>query len=213
MGGDERYPINRVFCVGRNYAAHAAEMGGDPNRVEPFFFQKHPTCVSRPEQDFPYPSISNDVHHEIEQVIAIGQGGQNIKLEDAMDHVFGFAVGVDMTLRDVQAKAKEGGKPWDVAKGFDHSAPISAIRPIDAVEDWTKGAISLSINGELKQSGDINQMVWKVPEIISYLSGLFALNAGDLIMTGTPAGVGPVVKGDKVTGTLEHVGTISFQVV
>lgn len=206
-GSKERYPVRRIYCVGRNYAAHAIEMGADPDREEPFFFQKNPDNLVINGENFPYPDKSSDVHHEIELVAALGnlpiEGASDIALDDANGFVWGYAVGVDMTRRDLQAKCKEQRRPWEVAKGFDFSAPCGALQPAEDIGHPEKGDITLHINGELRQQGDLNQLIWKVPEVISYLSGLFRLHNGDIIMTGTPAGVGPVQRGDKLEGRIE----------
>jgi len=186
----ERYPVRRIYCVGRNYAAHAIEMGADPDREEPFFFQKNPDNLVINGENFPYPDKSIE-------------GASDIAQEDANGFVWGYAVGVDMTRRDLQAKCKEQRRPWEVAKGFDFSAPCGALQPAERIGHPDKGDITLQINGELRQQGDLNQLIWKVPEVISYLSGLFRLHNGDIIMTGTPAGVGPVQRGDKLKGHIE----------
>ncbi|WP_137388706.1 fumarylacetoacetate hydrolase family protein [Rhodoligotrophos defluvii] len=212
-GSDKLFPVHRIYCVGRNYADHAIEMGHDPNRELPFFFQKSPDCLVLNESDFPYPTRSDDVHHEIELVVALGKGGADIPVERALDHVFGYAVGLDMTRRDLQGEAKKQGRPWEVGKSFEASAPCSAIVPASRIGHPAKGAIWLNVNGTQKQSGDIDQLIWKVPEIISYLSGLFTLQAGDLIFTGTPAGVGPVARGDKLHGGVDGIAEIRTRVV
>ena len=189
-GSKQLFPVRRVYCVGRNYAEHAIEMGHDPNKEPPFFFQKNPDNLVAGGGEFPYPSATKDVHHEIELVVALSKGGENIPVEKALDHVFGYAVGLDMTRRDLQGEAKKMGRPWEVGKAFEASAPSarSSRRPRSAIR--TPGAIWLKVNGKTRQKGDLNQMIWKVPEAISYLSGLFRLAPGDVIMTGTPAGVG-----------------------
>jgi len=210
-GGAARFPVRRVYCIGRNYAAHAVEMGHDPNREPPFFFQKNPDNLD-PSGEFPYPGQSADVHHEVELAVALGRGGSDIPLAEAMDHVWGYAVALDMTRRDVQDEAKRLKRPWDTSKAFERSAPIGPLVPKAAFGDPSKGAISLAVNGEIRQSGDLDQMIWKVPEMISYLSGLFELKAGDLIYSGTPAGVGPVQRGDEMLGTIEGIGDIKIKV-
>jgi len=211
-GSDRFFPIHRIYCVGRNYAAHTVEMGGDPSREDPFFFQKSPDCVLPPEADFPYPDATRDVHHEIELVVALGQGGKDIAEKAALDHVFGYAAGVDMTRRDLQAEAKKNARPWEVAKSFEHSAPCTAIRVAADCGHPVEGRIWLAVNGEARQDGDLAQMIWKTPEIIAYLSRLFELRPGDLIMTGTPAGVGPVQRGDRVSCGVEGVGELTLNV-
>ncbi|MGU3399307.1 fumarylacetoacetate hydrolase family protein [Brucellaceae bacterium D45D] len=207
-GSEARFPVHRIYCVGQNYADHAIEMGGDPTRNPPFFFQKNPDCLVIDGGDFPYPSQTEDVHHEIELVVALKSGGSDITVEKARDHIFGYAVGIDMTRRDLQAVAKKAGRPWEVAKAFDHSAPCSAVVPVSETGFVENGSITLSINGEPRQSGDLNQMIWKVSETISYLSSLFELQPGDLIFTGTPAGVGAVKRGDRLEGRVEGIGTV-----
>ncbi|MCK4204076.1 fumarylacetoacetate hydrolase family protein [Brucella pituitosa] len=211
-GTEARFPVHRIYCVGQNYADHAIEMGGDPTRNPPFFFQKNPDNLVIDGGDFPYPPKTEDVHHEIELVVALKTGGSDIPVETALDHVYGYAVGIDMTRRDLQAVAKKAGRPWEVAKAFEHSAPCSAIVPVSEIGHPQSAAIALKINGEQRQAGDLNQMIWKVPETIAYLSSLFVLQPGDLIYTGTPAGVGAVKKGDLLQGNVDGVGTISVKV-
>ncbi|MDQ4135681.1 MAG: fumarylacetoacetate hydrolase family protein, partial [Pseudomonadota bacterium] len=198
-GTDQVFPIRRVYCVGRNYAEHAIEMGHDPNREPPFFFQKNPDNVVT-DGVFPYPPKTSDVHHEIELVVALGQGGKDIPVERALDCVFGYAVGLDMTRRDLQGEAKKMGRPWEVGKAVEASAPCSPLVPASKIGHPSKGAIWLDVNGQRRQTGDLSQLIWNVPETIAYLSGLFTLAAGDLIMTGTPAGVGAVKRGDVMRG-------------
>jgi len=217
-GSDALFPIRRVYCIGRNYAAHAIEMGHDPNKEPPFFFQKNPdNVVPCPENAgggaFPYPAATSDVHHEIELVVALKKGGENIRLENALDCVFGYAVGLDMTRRDLQQQAKDAGRPWEVGKAFESSAPIGPVVRASEAGHPSAGAIWLKVNGALKQEGDLNQMIWKVPEAISYLSGLFRLAPGDLIMTGTPAGVAAVKKGDALEGHVDGIGDLKVRVV
>lgn len=212
-GTSARFPVHRVYCVGRNYAAHTIEMGGDPNREAPFFFQKNPDNVVLNGGDFPYPARSRNVHFEIEMVVALSRGGRDIPLDTAMEHVFGYAVGLDMTRRDLQDECKKAGRPWEIGKAFEHSAPMTAIVPASKIGHPTDGAVWLKVNGELRQQGDLNHMIWKVPEMISYLSGLFELQPGDLIMSGTPSGVGAIVKGDVMEGYVEGVGTLKTKVV
>ena len=211
-GTDQFFPVRRIYCVGRNYAAHAIEMGHDPSREPPFFFQKNADNVTLVDGNFPYPHQSKDVHFEIEMVVGLGKGGKNIAIEDALDHVFGYGVGLDMTLRDIQAEAKELRRPWEVAKAFEHSAPCGPIHPVSAVGHPSQGAIWVDVNGGRRQTGDLNQMIWKVPEIISYLSGLFRLAPGDLIFTGTPAGVGKISTGDVLHCHVDGVGDLSVAV-
>lgn len=212
-GDDRRFPVHRIYCVGRNYAAHAIEMGHDPDREPPFFFQKSPDTLIPGGGEFPYPAESENVHHELELVVALGRGGQDIPLEVALDCVFGYAVGLDMTRRDRQDEAKKAGRPWEVAKGFDHSAPCSAIVPAARIGHPERGVVRLEVNGEIRQDGDLAQLIWKVPEVIAYLSRLFTLAPGDLIFTGTPAGVGPITRGDVLHGRIEGVGELDVKVV
>lgn len=211
-GTDKMFPVHRVYCVGRNYAAHAVEMGHDPNKEPPFFFQKNPDNLDT-TGEFPYPPASNDVHHEIEMVVALKSGGTDISAEKALDCVFGYGVGLDMTRRDLQGKAKDMGRPWEVGKAFEASAPCTPLVPASSIGHPTQGAIWLDVNGERKQTGDLNQMIWKVPEMISYLSGLFTLMPGDIILSGTPAGVGAVVRGDVLRGHIDGVGDLEVRVV
>lgn len=210
-GSDAVFPVLRVFCVGRNYAEHAVEMGHDPDREPPFFFMKPATAVVANGGRLPFPVATDDLHHEIELVVALGSGGADLARDSALEHVFGYAVGLDMTRRDLQSKAKEMGRPWDMGKGFDRSAPMSALRPADAIGHPSSGAISLSVNGELRQEGDLAQQIWKVPETIAYLSTLVELRPGDLIMTGTPSGVGRVVPGDRLEGHVDGVGDLRIE--
>jgi fumarylpyruvate hydrolase len=212
-GSSKVYPIRRVYCIGRNYAEHAIEMGHDPTRESPFFFQKNPNNVIPEGRDFPYPAKSKDVHHEIELVIALKSGGTSIPVERALEHVYGYAVGLDMTRRDLQGEAKKLGRPWEIGKVVEASAPCSAIVPASETGPLTKGAIWLKVNGTMRQQGDLNQMIWKIPEMISYLSDYFELAAGDLIMSGTPAGVGPVKRGDLLHGHVDGVGDLHVKVV
>lgn len=208
-GSDATFPVSRVFCVGRNYAEHAVEMGHDPDREPPFFFTKPADAVVPGGGKLPFPSATDDLHHEIELVVALAGGGENIASEDALANVFGYATGLDMTRRDLQAEAKKAGRPWDMAKGFDRSAPMGSIRPSAAIGHPTKGAIWLRVNGEPRQEGDLAQQIWKVPETIAYLSTLIVLRPGDLVMTGTPQGVGRVERGDQLEGYIDGVGGIS----
>jgi fumarylpyruvate hydrolase len=199
-GASAVFPVRRILCVGRNYAAHRAEMGGD-DRDPPFFFSKPADAVVPPGQNAPYPSATSNLHHEIELVVAIGEGGS----------IFGYAAGVDLTRRDLQAKAKDKGQPWDAAKGFDASAPISAIRRAEGPPP--QGRIRLSVNGEVRQDATVADMLWNVEEIVAEAGKLWKLDAGDLIFTGTPEGVGPLVRGDLVEGEVEGMGALSFRIV
>jgi fumarylpyruvate hydrolase len=211
-GTDAIFPVARVYCVGRNYAEHSLEMGHDPERELPFFFTK-PASAVVPPGTLPFPTRTQELHHEIELVVALDEGGVDIPEDRALDHVFGYAVGLDMTRRDLQAAAKKAGRPWDMAKGFDQSAPVGSIRTVEDIGHPTRGAVRLRINGELRQEGDLDQQIWKVPETISYLSTLVALRPGDLIMTGTPKGVGRVEPGDRLEGHIDGVGelTVSYE--
>jgi fumarylpyruvate hydrolase len=204
--------VHRIYCVGRNYAAHAIEMGHDPNKEPPFFFQKNPDNLLV-GADFPYPPMSSDVHHEIEMVVALKSGGKNIPVDKAMDHVWGYAVGLDMTRRDLQGKAKDAGRPWEVGKAFEQSAPCSELVPASAIGHPDRGRIRLEVNGGTRQDGDLGQMIWKTPEVIAHLSRLFTLTPGDLIFTGTPAGVGAVQRGDVLDGQIAGVGELRVEVV
>jgi fumarylpyruvate hydrolase len=212
-GASKVFPVRRVYCVGRNYAEHAIEMGGDPNKEPPFFFQKNADNLVAGSGAFKYPSQTKDVHHEIELVVFLAKGGENIPVESALDHVFGYAVGLDMTRRDLQAEAKKTGRPWESGKAFEESAPVGEIVPASEIGHPEKGAIWLEVNGKRVQEGDLNQLIWKVPEAIAYLSGLFRLAPGDVIMTGTPAGVGPVQRGDEMLGHIDGIGELKVTVV
>jgi fumarylpyruvate hydrolase len=211
-GTDAVYPVRRVYCIGRNYAAHTIEMGGDPDRDPPFFFQKNPDNLD-PSGTFPYPVKSADVHHELEMIVALRSGGTDIPVAAALDHVFGYAVGIDMTRRDLQAEAKELRRPWEIAKAFERSAPCSELVRAEEIGHPDRGAVELRVNGELRQSGDLGQMIWKVPEMISYLSEYFELAGGDVIMSGTPSGVGPVARGDVMQAEIAGVGRLRVTVV
>ncbi|NNG04271.1 MAG: fumarylacetoacetate hydrolase family protein [Inquilinus sp.] len=212
-GSSHLFPVHRIYCVGRNYADHAVEMGHDPDKEPPFFFQKNPDNLLLGGGEFPYPSASSDVHHEIELVVALDKGGVDIPVDSALDHVFGYAVGLDMTRRDLQGEAKKLGRPWEVGKAFEHSAPCGEIVPAGAIGHPASGAIWLDINGARRQQGDLDQLIWKVSETVSYLSGLFELRPGDLIFSGTPAGVGPVVRGDRLHGHIDGIGDLDVTVV
>jgi fumarylpyruvate hydrolase len=201
------FAVRRIYCVGRNYLEHIREMGND-ERDPPFFFAKPADAVVVGGASVPYPPQTSDLHHEIELVVAIGKDGNDIAVADALDHVYGYAAGLDMTRRDLQAVAKKAGRPWEMAKAFDFSAPIGTIEPAEAIGHPGKGAITLSVNGQVRQKGDLGEQIWSVAEAISYLSGFVQLRAGDLIMTGTPSGVGAVVRGDVLEGTIEGVGTV-----
>ncbi|MFD1910949.1 fumarylacetoacetate hydrolase family protein [Halodurantibacterium flavum] len=212
-GSDAVFPVRRIYCVGRNYAAHAIEMGHDPDREPPFFFQKNPDNILPAGADFPYPPASGDVHFEAELVIALGKGGKDIPLDQALDCVFGYGIGIDMTRRDLQGEAKKLQRPWEIGKAFEHSAPCSAIVPASKIGHPDAGAIWLDVNGTRRQTGDLNQMIWKTPEIISYLSGLFTLAPGDLIYSGTPSGVGAIERGDVMLAHVDGIGELQVRVV
>ena len=209
-GSDARFPVGRIYCVGRNYAEHAREMGHDPDREPPFFFMKPANSIVQNGSAIPYPVKTKDVHHEIEMVVAIGKGGKDIPVEKALEHVWGYGVGLDMTRRDVQGEAKKMGRPWEMGKAFDESAPCTALKPASAIGHPAKGAIWLKVNGQVKQQGDLAQQIWNVQEQIAYLSGMITLQPGDLIFTGTPAGVGPVKSGDKLEGHVDGVGDLTI---
>lgn len=217
-GTEDKFPVRRVYCVGRNYAAHAREMGFDPDRNPPFFFCKpnDPESVVPVAKDgsvdLPYPPLTDNYHYEVELVVAIGKDAKNISVEDAKNIIYGYAVGLDMTRRDLQMNMREQGRPWEVGKAFDYSAPIGELTPIDGINELTAGNIELTVNGETKQQSDITHLIWKTAEVISRLSELFELKAGDLIMTGTPEGVGPVVKGDKMVASVAGLGSITVNV-
>lgn len=206
------FPVRRVYCIGRNYAAHAIEMGHDPDREPPFFFQKNPDNLDT-SGVFPYPPKSSDVHHEVEMAVMLGSGGRNIPLEKAMDHVFGYALSLDMTRRDLQGAQKKMGRPWEIGKAFEASAPVGPVHRASDVGHLDKGRISLKVNDQIRQDGDLNQMIWKVPEQISYLSEYYELAAGDVILSGTPAGVAAVERGDEMTLEVAGLGTLTVKVV
>ena len=211
-GTDLSYPVRRIYCVGRNYAEHAREMGFEPERESPFFFTKPADAIAPDGATIAYALATQNLHHEIELVAAIGKGGVNIARESALEHVYGYAVGIDMTRRDLQLAARDKGRPWDVGKAFDESAPISAIHHSGEIGHPHAGAIRLSVNGQLRQNADLNQLLWPVADLVVELSKLFVLKPGDLIYTGTPAGVGPVTTGDELHGSIEGVGTITIRI-
>ncbi|MDI4658031.1 fumarylacetoacetate hydrolase family protein [Xanthobacter autotrophicus] len=213
VGSDDHFPVHRIYCVGRNFADHAVEMGHDPSKEPPFFFQKNPDTLVPHGATIAYPKMSQDVHHEVELVVALKAGGEDIPLERALDCVFGYAVGLDLTRRDLQGEAKKLGRPWEVGKAFEEAAPCSALVPATTIGHPDAGRIFLKINGAVKQDGNLNQMIWKVPEMIATLSTLFRLAPGDLIFAGTPAGVGPLSNGDVLEGGVEGVGEIRLTVV
>jgi fumarylpyruvate hydrolase len=211
-GSDDRYPVRRVYCVGRNYAAHVREMGHDPDREPPFYFMKPADAVINGATAVHYPPRTADLHHEVELVVAIGEGGRNMHKNQALDHIYGYAVGIDLTRRDLQKEAKKLGRPWDTAKGFDQSAPISAIHPATEVGHPSAGRIWLTVNDEMRQIGDLNELIWDVAESVAELSTFFRLEAGDLIFTGTPSGVGPVKAGDTIIGGIEGIDEIKITI-
>lgn len=215
-GSDQLFPVHRIYCVGRNYAEHAKEMGGT-GREAPFFFMKPADAVLPVAHgtvgEMPYPTMTNDLHHEIELVVAIGKGGQNISAADALQHVWGYAVGLDMTRRDLQGEAKKLGRPWCTGKGFDHSAPIAPIHPLAETGPITGGAIALTVNGAPRQKSDIVKLIWSVAETIEHLSRYYALEPGDLIFTGTPEGVAAVTTGDLLVGAIDGLGELRVRIV
>ena len=210
LGAEARFPVRRILCVGRNYAAHRREMGGD-DRDPPFFFSKPADAVVAAGADIPYPSATADLHHEVELVAALGAGGADVSVADALSLVFGYAVGVDLTRRDLQAASRAKGQPWDAAKGFDNSAPIGAVRPADGPPP--QGRIRLDVNGQTRQDARVDDMIWNVAEVIAQASHLWRLAPGDLIFTGTPEGVGALVRGDRVDCAIEGVGDLAFRIV
>jgi len=207
-----RFPVRRVFCVGRNYAVNGRERGADPDREPPFFFTKPADAIVPASGTVAYPPLTNDLHHEIELVVAIGKDGRSIDPADALSHVWGYGVGVDLTRRDLQAEAKKLSRPWDWAKGFDASGPVTALRAATATGHPATGRIWLAVNGDTRQQGDLADMIWAVPDVIAYVSRSVELKAGDLIFTGTPAGVGALQPGDRVTGGVDGIATFEFVV-
>ena len=217
-GSDSVFPVHRIYCVGRNYADHAREMGHDPTREPPFFFSKPAdavVCAQGADGTVAvrYPLATGNLHPEVELVVALQSGGENLAVDAALSSVFGYAVGLDLTRRDIQGRAKEKGHPWDMGKGFDQSAPLSALVPAGACGHPQRGAITLAVNGAARQAGDLAQMSWKVAEVIAELSRYVELKAGDLIFTGTPAGVGPAARGDRLEAVIEGVGRLSARLV
>lgn len=210
-GSEERFPVRRIFCVGQNYADHAREMGSS-GREKPVFFDKPADAVTT-AAEVPYPSVTRNLHHEVELVVALDKGGTGLSAEAAATCVYGYAVGVDLTRRDLQAEAKKAGNPWTAAKGFDHSAPVSPIRPRERAGAVHAADISLAVNGLIRQQGNTGEMIWSVPEVLAELSRLFELKPGDLVFTGTPAGVGPLERGDMVGCRIDGVGTLAFTIV
>jgi len=209
----QRFPVRRIYCVGRNYADHALEMGADPRTDPPFFFTKPANAIVSDGRTAQYPSRTQNFHHEIELVLALGKGGANIPAVQAWDHVFGLAAGLDLTRRDLQNESKKAGKPWDTSKAFDQSAPISELHTVQQTGRIESGRIWLEVNGELRQQGDISQLIWSIPEVIAELSTFFTLAAGDLIFTGTPAGVAAIQRGDVLTGGVAGVANLRVEIV
>ena len=207
-----KFPVHRIYCVGRNYSEHVKEMGGDPKQEPPVFFSKPASACVTFDRDVIYPQATKELHHEVELVVALKSGGKDIPLESAMGCVYGYSVGIDFTRRDLQAIAKDKGRPWDVAKGFDQSAPISAILPASEVSQLSDAKISLEVNGEVRQQALLSDMIWSVPEIICELSKFFELKSGDIIYTGTPSGVAAVEKGDRLTASVSGIGTLDFKI-
>lgn len=211
-GSTDRFPVRRIFCVGRNYAEHTREMGFDPDREPPFFFGKPPSEIAHDGEAIAYPPETDDLHYEGEMVVAVGRGGTDIAEVQALEHVWGYGIGNDLTRRDVQGVAKKMGRPWDWGKGFDKSAVIGPIHPVESIGHLSKGFVRSWVNGELRQDGDLGQMIWSVPEIISFISRSMRLAPGDLILTGTPAGVGKLVPGDEIRVAVEGLGEISNRI-
>lgn len=217
-GSAQQFPVRRVYCVGRNYAAHAREMGFDPDREPPFFFCKPNDDASvvpvaaGTTATLPYPSKTENYHYEIELVVAIGKGGRDIAAADAASHIFGYAVGLDMTRRDLQMRMREQGRPWEIGKAFDYSAPVGPVHPITATGAIEQGAISLEVDGKVRQTSDITHLIWSVSETIANLSTLFELQPGDLIFTGTPEGVGAVVRGETMVGKIDGLTPIQVRI-
>lgn len=211
-GTAQRFPVHRIYCIGLNYADHVREMGNDPKSAPPVFFMKPADAVVENGAAIPYPAVTGNFHHEIELVVALAGGGRNLTPEAALACVFGYAAGNDLTRRDLQHAAKQRGQPWDTAKGFDHSAPVAAIRPA-ALGHPARGRIWLSVNGKLRQESDIAQMVWDVPHVLAELSRLYELRAGDLVFTGTPSGVGPLQPGDALEGGIEGLEVLRNSIV
>lgn len=212
-GSEALFPVRRVYCVGRNYAAHAREMGHDPEREPPFFFMKPADALVIDGADMPYPVATADLHHEIEMIVALGQGGRDVPVERANDLIWGYGVGLDMTRRDLQGEAKKLGRPWDMGKGFDRSAPVAALHPIAETGLIEGGEIWLEVNGKRRQASTLDALIWSIPETISYLSGLVELHAGDLIFTGTPEGVAAVGRGDVLHGHVDGLTDLHVRIV
>ena len=212
VAGGAAFPVRRIFCVGRNYAEHAREMGTDPDREPPFFFMKSADTVVASGSEIKYPTRTENLHHEVELVIAMGSGGSDISGAEASDHIFGYAVGVDLTRRDLQQQMKENGRPWDIGKSFDQAAPVGEIQPSWNIGHPRKGKINLSVNGKTRQKADLKDMIWSIDEIIAELSTYYSLEAGDLIFTGTPSGVDALVRGDHVSSGIEGIESLEFSI-
>ena len=212
VAGGAAFPVRRIFCVGRNYAEHAREMGTDPDREPPFFFMKSADTVVASGSEIKYPTRTENLHHEVELVIAMGSGGSDISVAEASDHIFGYAVGVDLTRRDLQQQMKENGRPWDIGKSFDQAAPVGEIQPSWNIGHPRKGKINLSVNGKTRQKADLKDMIWSIDEIIAELSTYYKLEAGDLIFTGTPSGVDALVRGDHVSSAIEGIESLEFSI-
>ncbi len=217
VGSKQVFPVRRIYCIGRNYAAHAREMGSDPTREPPFFFQKPTDAIQYVPigtvADHPYPTLTKNYHYEVELVAALKSGGRNITKDKALDHVYGYALGLDMTRRDLQRGMGDQKKPWEIGKSFDMSAPIGPIHPVEKIGHFTKGAISLAVNGVVKQNATLDHMIWSVAEQIAQLSEAFELKAGDIIYSGTPENVGPVVKGDVILCKIDRLPDLSIKIV
>ncbi len=211
-GTSQIFPVRRIYCVGRNYVAHVREMGGDESRDPPIFFQKPTDSIVQDGSSIPYPPMTGNYHYELELVVAIKKGGRDIPVTDALDHIYGYGIGLDMTRRDLQMDLGKSGLPWEAGKAFDESCPCSPLHPVEQVGHISEGSIRLTVDGETKQDSDLRLMIWKVPEIIANLSKYFMLQPGDIILTGTPAGVGPVVSGNELVGTIDRLGTLTVRI-
>src|SRR5829696_9188853 len=212
VGTSQKFPVRRIYCVGRNYVAHVREMGGDETRDPPIFFQKPADSIVLDGASIPYPPMTSNYHYELELVVAIKKGGRDISPEDALDHIYGYGIGLDMTRRDLQMDLGKIGLPWEVGKAFDNSCPCGPIYPVEEVGHVQEGSIRLTVDGVAKQDSDLSLMIWKVPEIIANLSKFFTLQPGDIILTGTPAGVGPVVPGNELVGSIDKLGTLRVRI-
>ncbi|WP_409149124.1 fumarylacetoacetate hydrolase family protein [Pseudoxanthobacter sp. M-2] len=212
VGSDLGFPVRRVYCVGRNYVAHIREMGGDEARDPPVFFQKPADSIVHDGATIPYPSLSQNYHHELELVVALKSGGRDIPADKALDHVYGYGIGLDMTRRDLQKRLSDAGLPWEDSKSFDHSCPCGPLHPVEEVGHVSSGAIRLTVNGETRQDSDVSLLIWKIPEIIANLSQAYELFPGDIILTGTPHGVGPVQAGDVLVGTIDKLGSLTVRI-